>query len=633
MKQFEEFRLDTSNECLWRNDVQLSLPPKPFAVLRYMVENPGRLITHDELLDALWPETYVQPQVLRTYVLELRKTLGDEAGNPRYIQTLPKRGYCFVASVRDVESKSRRAAGANPRSDPKADDHSTEALGSLVGRDKEFAVLLDHLDALSAGVRRINFVTGEAGMGKTALVDAFCRRVGDSLPAHIARGQCIKGFGKKEEYYPLIEALGQLCASSEGAAACQVLARMAPAWLALTSEAGNPAGMASARTDQPAMQERMPGELCAALEELCAAKPLILVLEDLQWADESTLHVLSALARRRSRSKLMVIATYRLKDVPMEHPLKGLKQDLLMHRLCSEIILKPLSKKAVAELLTLELKQELLPPGLAGFLHQHSEGNPLFLVAILEHLIAQHFLVNAGKDGSTRWELHAALKELDAVVPDELSQMIEFEIQRLSAEEQRVLEAASLMRVAFPAWALAAALEMDAAEVEEQCDALTRRVHFVERAGEDQLPDGTVSAFYVFGHALYREALYQRQSASRRAQRHTRIADRLAVLFFGRESDVAREMATHYEAACNWQSAVNALVAAAKHAEQRRAYAEANDLLDRAMLSAEHLTGQEREKAITNTHIESMRVRQAMVREKMKQNDSQLEGLCQAASR
>src|SRR5215472_18609351 len=99
MKQFESFRLDTSNECLWRAGAQIALPPKPFAILRYLVDNPGRLITHDELLDALWPDTFVQPQVLRTYMLELRKVLGDDAESPRFIQTIPKRGYCFVARV------------------------------------------------------------------------------------------------------------------------------------------------------------------------------------------------------------------------------------------------------------------------------------------------------------------------------------------------------------------------------------------------------------------------------------------------------------------------------------------------------------------------------------------------------
>ena len=82
MKQFGCFQLDTRNECLWQNGTRIGLTPKPFAVLRYLVENPQRLVTHDELLDKLWPETYVQPQVLRTYVLELRKLLGDQRREP-----------------------------------------------------------------------------------------------------------------------------------------------------------------------------------------------------------------------------------------------------------------------------------------------------------------------------------------------------------------------------------------------------------------------------------------------------------------------------------------------------------------------------------------------------------------------
>src|SRR5713226_2204089 len=114
MSEFPPFRLDTRNECLWRGDgaaeERILLAPKAFSVLRYLIENPGRLVTHDELLDALWPETYVQPQVLRTYVLELRKLLGDDARAPRFIQSLPKRGYCFVAPVVDGAHASHEAA-------------------------------------------------------------------------------------------------------------------------------------------------------------------------------------------------------------------------------------------------------------------------------------------------------------------------------------------------------------------------------------------------------------------------------------------------------------------------------------------------------------------------------------------
>jgi predicted ATPase len=145
------------------------------------------------------------------------------------------------------------------------------------------------------------------------------------------------------------------------------------------------------------------------------------------------------------------------------------------------------------------------------------------------------------------------------------------------------------MNVAFPAWAVAAAVEADAGEIEEMCDELARRLYFVRRAGEDELPDGTRSAFYVFAHGLYREVLYQRQSASRRARRHTRIAERLAELFVGREVNVAQEMAMHYEAAGNWQRAAGVWISAAQNARRRQAFPEAEALLERAQLLADNL--------------------------------------------
>jgi predicted ATPase len=149
--------------------------------------------------------------------------------------------------------------------------------------------------------------------------------------------------------------------------------------------------------------------------------------------------------------------------------------------------------------------------------------------------------------------------EIEGGVPDQLSRMIEMEIERLSEDAQRLLEAGSLISVAFPAWAVAAALEKDEIETEEECDALARRLHFVVRAGQDELPNGSTSAFYVFAHGLYREVLYRRQTPARRARRHIRIAERLGELFAGREESVAREMATHYEAAGDLERAAVAL--------------------------------------------------------------------------
>ena len=552
MKQFACFGLDTANQCLLHNGGRIDLPPKPFAVLRYLVENPGRLITHDELLDALWPETYVQPQVLRTYVLELRKLLGDDAGQPRFIQTLPKRGYRFMAGVTDQQ-------------DAAAEIRDQEARDELiVGRDDELSFLRTQLRQLAGGQRRVVFVTGEAGIGKTALVDAFCRPLRSSNETRLARGQCLQGIGGKEEYYPVMEALCQLCAGPDGDAACRVLGNRAPAWLAL----GRDPGAANAPLMRFAPQERTLGDLCGALEELAAEKPLVLVFEDLHWADNATLDLVSALARRRAPAQLLIVATCCALHGAMSDALKGLAQDLVMRRLCVERPLEPLRKIAVNAWLSRELKQETLPTGLAEFVYRRSEGNPLFMNAVMAHLVAQGVLARAGVNGTAHWEQREPYPEMDAGVPDQLARMIDLEIERLSEEEQRLLEAASLMSVAFPAWAVAAALERDAVETEEACDALARRLHFVVRAGLDEMPDGTTSAFYVFAHGLYREVLYRRQAGARRARRHIRIAERLAQLFAGREADVAREIALHFEAAGDQDRAAKALEAAARPAQQ-----------------------------------------------------------------
>ena len=101
MKSFDGFRLDVANQCLWQGETRISLMPKPLAVLRYLVEHPGRLVTHNQLLSAIWPDTYVQPEVLRRYVLEIRRALGDRVESPRFIRTFPRRGYQFVAPVTD----------------------------------------------------------------------------------------------------------------------------------------------------------------------------------------------------------------------------------------------------------------------------------------------------------------------------------------------------------------------------------------------------------------------------------------------------------------------------------------------------------------------------------------------------
>jgi predicted ATPase len=340
-----------------------------------------------------------------------------------------------------------------------------------------------------------------------------------------------------------------------------------------------------------------PGDLCGALEEVARERPLVLVFEDIQWADESTLDLVSALARRRALAKLLILASCKAKCSASDRGLKSLKNDLRMHRLCDEVELPPFNRSEVRELLSRELEQNELPAGLDRFVLKRSEGNPLFVRAIADHLRAQQILVRKGGNGTAHWELEHT-DEMEACVPGELRQMVELEIERLSEAEQRLLEAGSLIAVAFPAWAVAAALEQDAAETEAACDELARRLHFLERVGQDELPGGSRSAFYVFAHGIYREVLYERQVPSRRARRHVRIAERLGELFAGREEAVTREMALHFEAAGAWARAIDTLCSAARFVRVRSAPGNLSELLERAMTIAANLAGRDREAAM-----------------------------------
>lgn len=135
MKLFGPFRLDVMNQCLWRGQDQISLTPKAFSVLHYLVENAGRLVTQREILDALWPNTFVQPGILKTHILDLRNSLGDRPQNPVFIQTLPRRGYKFIASVREIGPPPSLSIAvlpfANMSGDPE-DEHFSDGLAEEI---------------------------------------------------------------------------------------------------------------------------------------------------------------------------------------------------------------------------------------------------------------------------------------------------------------------------------------------------------------------------------------------------------------------------------------------------------------------------------------------------------------------
>lgn len=568
MKVFQSFRLDSANQCLWRGEHRVLLTPKAFDVLRYLVEHPGRLVTQDELLEALWPETYVNPELIKKYILGIRKVLGDQHDNPVYIETLPKRGYQFIAPVTDHVPEDAQGL-------------SSEVPSKMVGRVGPLNELRAGFKRILHDQRQIVFLAGEPGIGKTTLVDSFHRYVSAQANVRTARGQCVEGFGGKEPYYPMLDGLGHLTRGANAGPIVQALAQRAPTWLIQFPSLIKPEQReALQREILGATRERMVREICETLEFLSSETPLVLVFEDVHWVDPSTLDLMSALARRRERAKLMLVCTYRPVDVILSNSsLKALKQDLQVHNLCTEIALERLPEPDVAEYISKEFLDANLPSEIAPFIYRHSEGNPLFMVAIVQDMIKKGSIVH--DDGE--WRLTAPIETIDPGVPQSLQQMLEVQFESLTPAEQRALEAASVVGEHFSAWMIALVLDERPDQIEDLCDELVARQQIVKAMGIQELPNGRAASHYKFGHWLYRQAIYRRVASGKRARLHRTIAERLKA--FGRPGrrQLASEIAFHFESGGEFENATRFLIVAAENAAAKFAYRDSIQILEHAL--------------------------------------------------
>ena len=589
MKLFHEFRLDTVNHCLWRGEERVSLTPKAFDVLRYLVEHSDRLVSQDEILEALWPETYVNPEVVKKYVLGIRKVLGDKPEKPTFVATFPRRGYQFVAPVRDENASQSSRISA----------HATK---SVVGRQNALSQLDICLDKALHGQRQVVFITGEAGIGKTTLADLFHQGAAFRPNSRIARGQCVEGFGGKEPYYPVLDAVGQLLREPDGNPVLQTFIKRAPTWLIQFPSLVKPEQREALQKEiLGATRERMVREMCEALELLTARNPLVLILEDLHWVDGPTLDLISALARRRESAKLVLLGTYRPADVIIsQSPLKALKQDLLVHNLCHEIALERLEKSDVAEFVASQFPQAQFPEGLAKMVYRHSGGNALFMVEIVQQMVKSRLIDEV--NGS--WTLTKPLEKFDPGIPETLQQLIEVEFEQLSTSEQNILKSASVAGERFSVWAIATSVNLETTRIEEICEELAEKQQFIKAAGIQELTNGEFSAHYEFRHSLYREVLYRRLSDVSRSKLHRALGERLKALCTPDKLEIAAELASHFEEGHAYEDAVHYSTLAAETSARRFAYRDAVQTLQHALTLVPRTpprTRAEREIAILET--------------------------------
>src|SRR5262245_38912902 len=228
---FDAYVMDIGRHRLWRGEQEIPLRPKAWDVLCYLLERPGLLITKDVLHRAIWPDTAVSDDTLTKVIAELRQALGDNPRAPRIIETVHGRGFRLVAEVSGLRNDTGAPTAATNAAPPTARPPRGEAAPTFVGRQPELARLDECFRLAAEGTRQLIFITGEAGIGKTTLVEEFLRSAALRDPdISILHGQCIQQHGQREPYMPVLDALERVLASPLGPTLIPQLRRVAPCW-------------------------------------------------------------------------------------------------------------------------------------------------------------------------------------------------------------------------------------------------------------------------------------------------------------------------------------------------------------------------------------------------------------------
>jgi DNA-binding winged helix-turn-helix (wHTH) protein len=574
VKYFAPFRIDLAGQTIWRDDSRIPLTHKAFELLRVLVERAGHVVTRESLLAEVWPDTHVHPDNVKVLIGEIRRALGDDPERPRYIRSIVKRGYVFVAPV--VEAP--------------IDLSTAPQTPIFVGRGAEMDALLEAFDAACTADRRLTFVTGEAGIGKTALCEAFLRVAATRHAMRATWAQCINLSRPSEPYYPLFDALSRLARAIGDDTVESTLVRHAPSWIPhlpiLSGESAHvvPPGA------RVASAARMLREIVSALEALTEQQTLVLWIEDLHWADPATIDVLLSLGQRRDPAKLMVLATMRPPEsVSAAGSLRRAHADLVGHGRANEMRLQPLGRADVTRYLEARFGREVASHS-TDVLARSTNGHPLFLVTAADDLVRKgHF--SEELDG---WHVTGTSGALEAAIPASFAGAVTHELNELAQDERRAIEAASVVGVDFSLWIVAHAAKVDELVLEPILEILARRQSFIVREGVVELANGLFSPLYRFKHGLYQEIVLEHIGSTLRAQTHANAGVAMERLFAGREREIAADLASHFHGAGDHARAARYLRLAADNALRRHAAREAAALLHGAVTHASHLSSDER---------------------------------------
>ncbi len=461
--------------------------------------------------------------------------------------------------------------------------------GVFVGREPEVKQLAEFLRQAVAGAGRVVFLTGEPGIGKTTLADEFLRRARQQQASLICgRGRCVEQYGTGEAYLSFLDALGALLVGPRRERITAILLTYAPTWC-LQFPAVFPSSGAREQLQREtigATKERMLRELGDALAALAAESPVVLLLEDLHWADPSSTDLLRHLCQRIGDQRVLIVGTFRPADLELsKHPLRNYLREMRAHKLCDEMALGLLTEQQLTSYLAARFTPHDFPSELATLIQRKTEGHPLFATSLVQ------FLVERGDIAQTNahWTLARPLAELALEAPETVRGLLQKKLESLAEEDRRTMLYASIEGEEFLSTVLAQLLGVDELELEERLDRLVRTHRLVARLGEEELPDGALAMRYGFAHILYQNVLYGDLVSKRRILLHRQAGEQLLAHYGEQSSRIAAQLALHFERGRDFTRAVQHLRQAGENAAAIFANGEAEQHYSRALSLVERL--------------------------------------------
>ncbi len=528
---FDEFELDEPGLELCRLGERVPIGDQALSLLLHLVRQRDRVVSRAELHELLWKGTAIGETSLGQAVRHARRALGGDGGVQHFIRSVRGRGYRFVAEVEEVAGPAREPVR------PLESAPAGSRRAPFFGRESELAALQAAVEAAERGRGDAVWIAGEEGIGKTHLLDEVAH-FASSRGACVLRGGCSQGvwaspYGPFAELIASTRHLPAADSSWSGSSAdADVLARVSQQ---PTGTAMEPKGPVSPKEED---RLRLFEATTTLFSRLAASAPLVILLDDLHWADPATLSLTHNVARRAATGGWLLLGALRDDQhaTPEEPRLASLQQ---VGERRAPIRLDGLSENETALLLE-TLSGRPLPAGFVQDVQSETGGNPFFAREILRHLLEEGSLVD--EEGEWQHELRLESVSLPAGVRQVLSQRLAV----LGPAARELLTVASAARGTFHFEVIRRAAQLGEAAALD---------------GLDESLDANIIAttddpeVYGFAHDLTRRVLYFEQSPARRLRLHRRLAEALIATYGALTADHAERIARHYRASAELSGA------------------------------------------------------------------------------